>query len=265
MHPENTKARKVFGASHGFKVCTSIRYLGGYIGDDESKREWLKYWMENRERNIYAVTKMAEKYHRESYATVVRAIQSEWKILQLVTKDMEHEFSGVEKVLQETFLPRLFLGKSKNLPPFVGTISTPKVNKSGLGLYNPVAQAEEKYTGLLCESYDLIGSVTGERELSNADHLWVVKEERRDGKKYWYDGNDAKLRVTVNDQVDFEKRIFLQAKHTGSWLSVRGTTVTGTVLADTEFRDFYVHIITLNQLNFKENETVTCSVIRPIY
>ena len=28
-------------------------------------------------------------------------------------KDMEHEFSGVEKFLQETFLPRLFLGKSK--------------------------------------------------------------------------------------------------------------------------------------------------------
>ena len=42
MHPENIKARNEFGARHGFKVCTGARYLGGYIGDDESKRDWLR-------------------------------------------------------------------------------------------------------------------------------------------------------------------------------------------------------------------------------
>ena len=77
--------------------------LVGYIGDDEYKREWLKYWMEKRERNIYAVTKMAEKYHRESYATVVRAIQSEWKFFQLVTKDMKHEFREWKKFCRKPF------------------------------------------------------------------------------------------------------------------------------------------------------------------
>ena len=32
MHPENIRAGKVFGAHHGFKVCTGVRYLGFYIG-----------------------------------------------------------------------------------------------------------------------------------------------------------------------------------------------------------------------------------------
>ena len=42
VHPDNPEARKMFGASHGFKVCTGAHYLGGYIGDDNSKRKWLK-------------------------------------------------------------------------------------------------------------------------------------------------------------------------------------------------------------------------------
>ena len=32
----------MFGARHGFRVCTGARYLGGYIGDDESKRDFMR-------------------------------------------------------------------------------------------------------------------------------------------------------------------------------------------------------------------------------
>ena len=39
---ENLEAGKEFGSRHGFKVCTGARYLGGYIGEDESKSDWLR-------------------------------------------------------------------------------------------------------------------------------------------------------------------------------------------------------------------------------
>ena len=42
MHPENIKARKVFGARHGFKVHTGARYLGGDIEDEKPKHDWLR-------------------------------------------------------------------------------------------------------------------------------------------------------------------------------------------------------------------------------
>ena len=42
VHPENIKKRKEFAACLGFKVCTGARYLGGFIGDDESKCNWLR-------------------------------------------------------------------------------------------------------------------------------------------------------------------------------------------------------------------------------
>ena len=50
--------------------------------------------------------------------------------------------------------------------------------------------------------------------------------------------NDAKLQGIISNQDAFEKQLFLCAKHTGSWMSVQGTTETGTILAATEFRDF---------------------------
>ena len=108
LHPDNLASGKGFGLRHGFKVFTGAHYLGSFIGDDESKLDWLKYRTSKWERNIRSITKTAEKYPHESYATVVCAIQLEWIFLKCVTKDTGCAFAVVEKIPQEIFLPRLF-------------------------------------------------------------------------------------------------------------------------------------------------------------
>ena len=75
VRSENLDAGKVFGARHGFRVCTGARYLGGYIGDDKSKRDWPRERTLTREKNISTISETAGKYPQESYAVVVRAIQ----------------------------------------------------------------------------------------------------------------------------------------------------------------------------------------------
>ena len=75
-----------------------------------------------------------------------RAVQLEWVFLQHVTKDMGQAFMGLEKVLWETFLPRLFFGKSKTLQPILGALSAFLVNKYGLGPQNPVTSEKQKDT-----------------------------------------------------------------------------------------------------------------------
>ena len=54
VRPENLAAGKVFGRRHVFMVCTGARSLGGYI----------------------EISKTAGMYTQESYAPVVRVIQS---------------------------------------------------------------------------------------------------------------------------------------------------------------------------------------------
>ena len=77
MHLENIKAIKLFGSRHGFKVCMDTLYLGGYIGDDGSKYDWLKNRTETWEWNIHMIRETVGGYPQESYAVVVCAIQSE--------------------------------------------------------------------------------------------------------------------------------------------------------------------------------------------
>ena len=61
------------------------RYIGGYIGDDESKGDWLKNWTDKWERDIHAIRKTAEKYPQKSYAASARAVQLDWIFLKRVT------------------------------------------------------------------------------------------------------------------------------------------------------------------------------------
>ena len=45
VHPDIIKAGKRFGLRHGFKVCTSLHYLGDFIRDKNSRRDWLKNYV----------------------------------------------------------------------------------------------------------------------------------------------------------------------------------------------------------------------------
>ena len=59
---------------------------------------------------------------------------------------------GADFFLRETFLLRIFFGKSKTLPPIIGAISTLPVNKSISVLQNPMTSEKEKYNSLICAS-----------------------------------------------------------------------------------------------------------------
>ena len=124
-------------------MCTGARYLGGYVGDNESKRHWLRERTLTWEKNISMISETAGKYPQESYAAVVCVIQSEWIFLQCVTWDTGYAFTGVEKMVRETFFPRLSFGRTKNLLPVIGTLSKIPVNKAELGLLNPVTSAQD--------------------------------------------------------------------------------------------------------------------------
>ena len=55
--PDNIEAGKVFGERHRFRVFMGARYLGGCIGDDESKCVWLRESSLTWEKNINTIRK----------------------------------------------------------------------------------------------------------------------------------------------------------------------------------------------------------------
>ena len=71
MRWENLEVRNVFGARHGFRVCMGARYLGGFIGDNKSKRGWLRERTLTWEKNTKMISKTVGKYIQEIYAAVI--------------------------------------------------------------------------------------------------------------------------------------------------------------------------------------------------
>ena len=98
--------------------------------------------MDKWERDICALSKMADKYPQESYAALDLAVQSERIFLQCLTKYTGQVFKNTEKFLQETFLPFLLFGKPKTSPPIVRSLTKFPVKKSGLSLHNPMTSAK---------------------------------------------------------------------------------------------------------------------------
>ena len=96
-----------------------------------------------------------------NYTTVVREIQPGWIFLQRVTWDTGDVFARVERMIQETFLPRIFFVNTKTLFPVVGALSTMRVKKFGLGILNPVTSYQEKYLSSTQGSLELVRAVTG--------------------------------------------------------------------------------------------------------
>ena len=83
---------------------------------------------------------------------------------------------------------------------------------------------------------------------STDNHIWAVKGDMRDEKNERDTANGMKSQGIVSDQCAFQKRLLLRAKQTDAWTSVMRTTFTGTMLAATEFNDFYVLVNTLSAL-----------------
>ena len=153
----------------------------------------------------------------------------------------------------ETFLPHIFFRKTKTLSPVVGALSTMTVKKAGPGLLNPVTSSQEKYLSSTRGSTELVRAMTGGEAFYNADHLRTLSEEQRDGKKSQDIVYESRLKVLVRDLKVTYKRLLLCAKITGAWLRVCGTTVSGTVLSDTKFRDFLCARYNVSSLNLQSH------------
>ena len=118
------------------------------------------------------------------------------------------------------------------------------VRESGLGLLNPVTSSKERYLRSTRGSAELIQAVTGGGKFSNANHIQTLSDERRYKKKAQDVPYESILKGLVRDIKGTDKRLLLRAKNTGACPSVRGTTVSGTVLSAKEIWYFYALVIT---------------------
>ena len=100
-------------------------------------------------------------------------------------------------------------------------------------LLNSATSAKDKYQSSQKSSAEIIQAVTGGGELSNANYLMELREERGAGQKNRDNANDTKLKGLVGYLIGANWRIIPPSKKTGAWLNIQGPKITGTVLSAT--------------------------------
>ena len=86
---------------------------------------------------------------------------------------------------------------------------------------------------------------------TNADHLRTLREEQRDRKKGPDVSYKSRLKGLVRNIKGTDKCLLLRTKIIYAWLSIRGTTVSGTVLSATEFRYFLCARYNISPVNLQ--------------
>ncbi len=217
-----------------FEYRDRTRYLGGFIGSDEARQEWLMPQIQRWVRGVTKLTTIAKRYPQSAYVGLTKLLQSEWMYLQRVVPDTAEAFEEVEKALAEVFLPAL-LGQP-DCTELRGLFALP-VKQAGLGLPDPVKTAPLSFEQSVWSSGDLVKSLRDGSALDVNGFCASASKKRR--AKHKEKTKDAEIAFTVLTArlPAAETRKLKRAKETGAWLTATPNRLNGTKLAGDEFHD----------------------------
>jgi hypothetical protein len=101
------KARTAF-ADLKFQITTGSRYLGGFVGEEEALRSWIKEKTTLWTPAIHEIASASKNFPQSAYAGLQKSLQQEWQFVQRVVKDSGGSFE-VEEALSKAFLPSLLM------------------------------------------------------------------------------------------------------------------------------------------------------------
>ena len=106
--PGNVSRAKEHFRGLGIRVVTGHWYLGSFLGDVSSEREWLGRKIKGWKESVAILAGVALKHPHSAYTRLQKSLQQEWDFVQRVTPEVGAAFGPVEEALQDVFVPALF-------------------------------------------------------------------------------------------------------------------------------------------------------------
>ena len=216
-------------------MVTGHRYLGGYIGDKEAERSWLKENIQGWTESVNILAGVAQKHPQSTYAGLKKSLQQEWDFVQRVTPGVGDSFGPAEDALKETFVPAFFKGLREGVTER-GVTRLP-VKQAGLALPNPSQTAPENWTASCVITGNLVAALRGQVEFRTADQSASLREGRTAVRRRGQIRVEEALTAVLEGVPVLHARRLQRATKTGAWLTVQPSTVNGTDLGAQEWRD----------------------------
>eukprot|EP00731_Ephydatia_muelleri_P024359 Em0016g630a len=92
----------------GIKVMNGYRFLGGFIGDRESTKQFLDNKITGWVNNLLKLSKAAESQPQAAFAALSKSMQFEWSYMQRILPSYEEAFTPIWNTLYQYFWPAIF-------------------------------------------------------------------------------------------------------------------------------------------------------------
>ena len=228
---DRPRARQVL-EEFNFLHKDGARYIGGFIGSDEARDEWIAPKLEAWKMGIKTLARIAKRYPQTAYAGLTKSLQTEWTYLQRVVPNIHESFSEIEKAIAEDFLPALFDGA----PPD-RRISQLPVRMAGLGIPISRLHAQRHYMTSLNMTAEVSSSLKSGEELDAINYGRESGRILNDRKALQGVEAEEALKIILEGESPEAVRRMKRSRETGAWLTATPSDDFGTSLSCTEFRD----------------------------
>jgi hypothetical protein len=213
------------------------RYLGGFIGSNTSKVDWLGSMVTTWVAAVETLALVAGNYPQAAYAGFTFCLQNEWQYVQRVTSDMAPHFAPLEVAIRTKFLPALLGIAASDLDGEFCKLLTHGVKTGGIAIRNPMDTAVYVHEMSLRATSHLVTSmVDKDAHLDLEDHRECVVCWGQYGRTKCL-GRKQKFVDAQGVNKPAVKCQDILAGAAGLWLLVIPDCLNGNSLSAKEFRD----------------------------
>ena len=137
-----TLAKEIFSLS-GVNIVDGFRFLGGFIGSDDSRKIFLDKKVSEWVNSIEKLSMAAETQPQAALTALTKSLQSEWNYLQRVQPLDKQVFKPIENISKEKFLPGLL--KRPEISDTERVLFALPARKGGLNVRIPDDQSLQSY------------------------------------------------------------------------------------------------------------------------
>jgi hypothetical protein len=233
---DEPKVREVFEA-FGLRIQFSRgqRYLGGFLGSQGAKVDWLRPQVEEWCRAVSVLEDIARRYPQTAYFGLAVSLQNEWQHVCRTVPGVELMMEPLEEALS-SFLSTL-LDVDMDAAGDLRTLLGHKVKQAGMGIPKPTVSAKTAFKTSEEASQLLISSLKQRLDVDVDRHKAQVARARNTAVADREAVEKAECNRQLENATRQEENRIKRAKESGAWLTCCPSTKMGTLLSRDEFVD----------------------------
>ena len=211
------------------------RYLGGFIGSEETKSAWLGEKVEEWRHTVEIMAIMAVKFPQTVCAGFAFCLQNQWQYLQRVTADTGAFFAPLENAIRSQLAPALLGLDPRDIDGDLRQVLAHSVKMGGLALRNPVDMASHVHAASKATTAHLVSSlVEDDVRFDLGRHKSTASEARSATRKERLEREQAYLDQRGEEKPAVKRRDKRNCR-AGIWLSLVPSRVNGTMISANEW------------------------------